>query len=94
MKQILLIILFFVACKKDNSNSQDKIIYGCEYGINKITGEKEYMQCVPHDIYMAGYNQAAANSIADNLGIAHVDVSNVENYTDWEWQENEHCDCQ
>lgn len=91
MKKFLLIALLFSACKKDST--QDKLQYGCEYGVNKTTGVREFIFCVPHDIYMAGNNQAAANSVADNLGIAHVDVSIVANYTSIEFVPNANCDC-
>ncbi len=93
MKKILLIasiVLFSIECKKDTHAPQ----YGCEYGVNKTTGQRGFIFCVIHSVYNAGNDQAAADAASDAAGVHRVDVSVLANYDQLEWIANQSCNCQ
>jgi hypothetical protein len=93
MKKLLIALLIITAlsCKKDSDNGRDG--YGCVYGKSKTTMLREFIRCGHKEIYKAGSNQTAANTIADQNNLPHEGVSNMVNYTEWEFSPNEKCDC-
>lgn len=93
MKTLLILALLFVACNKDNSTPSD-LNYGCVYGVSKATHERIYIRCEPQQIYVAGYNQTAANTIAAKYGIPSYNVTIMSNFSDWEFIPNKKCDCE
>jgi hypothetical protein len=89
MKYLLLlsVILAFSCSKKSDSKSE----YGCVYGKSKETGDREYIRCSYKEIFYAGYNQEAADAIAEKHNVPHERVTDMKNYTDWEFIKD--CDC-
>lgn len=92
MKKYFIVFIVLIACNK--TTTQDKLQTGCEYGVNKSTGNREFIQCVPREVYAAGTNQTAVNSICDSYGIARIDISIVKNYSDLDFTVNANCNCQ
>lgn len=83
--------VFLFSCKKNNDKKFKD--YGCVYGVRISTNIREFIRCGHIDIYNAGNNQTAANTIADNRGIPRENVSNMNLYKNWEFNPNEKCDC-
>lgn len=92
MKRLFFVYILLAACSK--TSMQDKLQTGCEYGVNKVTGSREFIQCVPREVYQANTNQDAVNAICDQYGIPRINISKVKNYTDLEFTVNANCDCQ
>lgn len=91
MKKLIIILagILLLCCKKEQPFKD----FGCLYGTNKVTGQRQYIKCVHREIYQAGNNQTAANTIAARLHLPAQDVSYWNAFTGIEFHANSKCDC-
>jgi hypothetical protein len=91
MKKIIIFLVLtlgIIACKKEKENN-----YGCVYGVSKTNGQRTYIRCGDHDIFMAGSNQAAADKIAADKNIPKENVTVMVAFTNWEFVRSSNCNC-
>lgn len=93
MKKIIFctLLILTLSCKKSGVSATD--VRGCVYGKNIISGQREFIKCTYHDMYVVGSNQAALDAIANKNGYQHENGSIMKYYTNWEFVYNTDCNC-
>lgn len=90
MKYIPVLLLLVLACKKEDDSRKD---FGCVFGTLKATGEYVYIKCAHKEMALAGYNQQAADKIAEKYGLPKENVAYMEAYEGIKFVPGPDCDC-